>query len=171
MWNDAEAPEPPANLTATLKGAVIHRFCETFCEGDNAEVRLRESFEHVRSMRRAQLAGRELGIDDATAVADLLPLAQNYLASEVFRRVLDAARINVEENSHFAIRSAGSPAGQAGWGASPNPSGLGVNCVPRAAAGNSDWHNRQTADHASRKRLGVISCSRRTFFQVSVTGR
>ena len=105
VWNDAEAPEPPANLTATLKGAVIHRFCETFCEGDEAEVRLRESFEHVRSMRRAQLAGRELGIDDATAVADLLPLAQNYLASEVFRRVQDAARINVEENSQFAIRN------------------------------------------------------------------
>ena len=105
VWNDAEAPEPPANLTATLKGAVIHRFCETFCEGDNAEVRLRESFEHVRSMRRAQLAGRELGIDDATAVADLLPLAQNYLASEVFRRVQDAARISVEENSQFPIRN------------------------------------------------------------------
>ncbi|MGQ0762747.1 MAG: UvrD-helicase domain-containing protein [Acidobacteriota bacterium] len=122
VWNDAEAPEPPANLTATLKGAVIHRFCETFCEGDNAEVRLRESFEHVRSMRRAQLAGRELGIDDATAVADLLPLAQNYLASEVFRRVQDAARINVDENSKVAIRNAGSPAGQPGWGASPKSS-------------------------------------------------
>ena len=37
VWNDAEAPEPPANLTATLKGAVIHRFCETFCEGEPAE--------------------------------------------------------------------------------------------------------------------------------------
>src|SRR5262249_9970219 len=28
VWNDAEAPEPPANLTATLRGAVIHKFCE-----------------------------------------------------------------------------------------------------------------------------------------------
>lgn len=105
VWNDAEAPEPPANLTATLKGAVIHRFCETFCEGDNAEMRLRESFEHVRSMRRAQLAGRELGIDEATAVADLLPLAQNYLTSDVFRRVRNAARIDASENSPSAIRN------------------------------------------------------------------
>jgi ATP-dependent helicase/nuclease subunit A len=104
VWNDAEAPEPPANLTATLKGAVIHRFCETFCEGDNAEVRLRESFEHVRSMRRAQLAGRELGIDDATAVADLLPLAQNYLSSDVFRRVEAAARMQLSENPKSEIR-------------------------------------------------------------------
>ena len=111
VWNDAEAPEPPANLTATLKGAVIHRFCETFCEGDNAEVRLRESFEHVRSMRRAQLAGRELGIDEATAVADLLPLAQNYLASEVFQRVQDATRIATDENSQSAIRNPGSSPG------------------------------------------------------------
>ena len=30
VWNNAEAPEPPANLTATLKGAVIHRFCECY---------------------------------------------------------------------------------------------------------------------------------------------
>src|SRR5262249_39640163 len=49
VWNDAEAPEPPANLTATLKGAVIHRFCETFREGDNAEQRLAASFDDVLS--------------------------------------------------------------------------------------------------------------------------
>ncbi|HKG79971.1 MAG TPA: UvrD-helicase domain-containing protein, partial [Pyrinomonadaceae bacterium] len=30
VWNNADAPEPPANLTATLKGAVIHRFCELY---------------------------------------------------------------------------------------------------------------------------------------------
>jgi len=111
VWNDAEAPEPPANLTATLKGAVIHRFCETFCEGDNAAVRLRESFEHVRSMRRAQLAGRELDVDDATAVTDLLPLAQNYLASEVFRRVQNAARIDASGNPQSAIQYPQSPPG------------------------------------------------------------
>ena len=105
VWNDAEAPEPPANLTATLKGAVIHRFCETFCEGDNAEVRLRESFEHVRSMRRAQLAGRELDVDASIAVTDLLPLAQNYLASDVFRRAQNAARIDASGSSQFAIRN------------------------------------------------------------------
>ena len=152
VWNDAEAPEPPANLTATLKGAVIHRFCETFCEGDNAEVRLRESFEHVRSMRRAQLAGRELGIDDATAVADLLPLAQNYLASEVFQRVQDVARINVDRRNRFAMRVP--PAVRLGKSEIfPRPlERIAFSSAP--AAGNSDWHNRQTADHASRKRFG-----------------
>jgi len=93
VWNDAEAPEPPANLTATLKGAVIHRFCETFGEGDNVESRLRESFEHVRSMRIAQLAGRPLQVDTDVAVSDLLPLAQNYLKSDVFRRVQSAQSV------------------------------------------------------------------------------
>src|SRR6185312_12150908 len=92
-WNDAEAPEPPANLTATLKGAVIHRFCETFCEGDDAEKRLRESFEHVMSLRQAELAGRTFEIDLEVAVHELLPLAQNYLASDVFRRVSEAQKV------------------------------------------------------------------------------
>jgi ATP-dependent exoDNAse (exonuclease V) beta subunit len=55
VWNDAEAPEPPANLTATLKGAVIHRFCETFREGDNVKARLTASFEDVLSQRQAEI--------------------------------------------------------------------------------------------------------------------
>src|SRR5262249_53955499 len=86
VWNDAEAPEPPANLTATLKGAVIHRFCETFCAGDDPVVRLRESFQHLLGQRRAQLAERQVEIDEAKAVSELLPLAQHYLASRVFAR-------------------------------------------------------------------------------------
>jgi ATP-dependent helicase/nuclease subunit A len=103
VWNDAEAPEPPANLTATLKGAVIHRFCETFCEGDEVEARLRQSFEHVRSIRIAQLAGRTLQVDADVAVSDLLPLAQNYLASDVFQRVRAAARTELADNSQFTM--------------------------------------------------------------------
>ena len=92
-WNDAETPEPPANLTATLKGAVIHRFCETFCEGDDLKARLRESFDHVRSQRQAELAGRVLDIDVELAVQDLLPLAEHYLASDVFQRVMKAQKV------------------------------------------------------------------------------
>jgi hypothetical protein len=90
VWNDAEAPEPPANLTATLKGAVIHRFCETYVEGDDPETRLRTSFAEVKAQRQSELAGRTFDINDEEAVRTLLPLAQNYLASEVFRRVSKA---------------------------------------------------------------------------------
>ena len=94
VWNDAESPEPPANLTATLKGAVIHRFCETFREGDDPELRLQASFEGVVSQRQAELAGRVFDIDKVEAVRALMPLAQHYLASKVFKRVSHAERIS-----------------------------------------------------------------------------
>jgi ATP-dependent helicase/nuclease subunit A len=91
VWNDAEAPEPPANLTATLKGAVVHRFCETFVAGDDPHDRLQHSFKEVVSRRQAELADRLLDINTEKAIMDLLPLAQNYLASPLFQRV-EAAR-------------------------------------------------------------------------------
>jgi ATP-dependent exoDNAse (exonuclease V) beta subunit len=87
VWNDAEAPEPPANLTATLKGAVIHRFCETYSTKDNPEVLLRRSFGEVVQSRQAQLADRLVEINADEAIAELLPLAHNYLNSAVFERV------------------------------------------------------------------------------------
>jgi ATP-dependent helicase/nuclease subunit A len=106
VWNDAEAPEPPANLTATLKGAVIHRFCETFREGDDAETRLRASFHDVVAQRLSELAGRPFKIDPDQAVADLMPLAENYLQSEVFQRVTAAHRLSGESaEAKFEIRN------------------------------------------------------------------
>jgi ATP-dependent helicase/nuclease subunit A len=94
VWNDAEAPEPPANLTATLKGAVIHRFCETFHEGDDVGTRLGTSFDEVVSQRKAELVGRDFDIDRPEAVRALRPLAENYLVSEVFKRASQAHRLN-----------------------------------------------------------------------------
>jgi hypothetical protein len=87
VWNNADAPEPPSNLTATLKGAVIHRFCERYTSDQSAEEILRQSFEEVVRLRQAQLADRLIEINFDSAVEDLLPLAKNYLASDVFRRV------------------------------------------------------------------------------------
>jgi ATP-dependent exoDNAse (exonuclease V) beta subunit len=107
VWNEAEAPEPPANLTATLKGAVIHRFCETYGPGDDPEVRLRTSFAEVKALRQSELAGRVFDIDDDEAVRTLLPLAQNYLASDVFQRVSRMQRVDGDPQS--AIRNPQSP--------------------------------------------------------------
>ena len=98
IWNNAEAPEPPANLTATLKGSVIHRFCERYTPDQSAEACLRQSFDEVVRLRQAQLSDRFIEIDHEAAIKVLLPLAQNYLASDVFRRV-DAAPKIVEQNS------------------------------------------------------------------------
>ncbi len=109
VWNDAEAPEPPANLTATLKGAVIHRFCETFREGEHVEARLTASFEDVLAQRQAELVGRTFDINKEEAVRALTPLAENYLASDVFRRVVAAqsfidSRLQIA-NSQSEIRN------------------------------------------------------------------
>jgi RecB family exonuclease len=94
VWNNADAPEPPANLTATLKGAVIHRFCERYTTDENAEECLRESFAEVLRLRQAQLADRLVEINFDVAIKDLLPLAKNYLASDLFKRLEAAPKID-----------------------------------------------------------------------------
>jgi ATP-dependent helicase/nuclease subunit A len=112
VWNDAEAPEPPANLTATLKGAVIHRFCEMYSSNDDAEELLRRSFAEVVRIRQAELADRLVEINAEAAIADLFPLAQNYLASSVFERV--------EKARELAGSNSRQPNGEAGlWSEVP----------------------------------------------------
>ena len=106
VWNNAEAPEPPANLTATLKGAVIHRFCERYTPDLTVDECLRSSFDEVVRNRQAELADRLVEIDSAAAIRELLPLAQNYLASDVFQRV-ERARASAASNGNH-------PAGDAG---------------------------------------------------------
>ena len=103
VWNHAEAPEPPANLTATLKGAVIHRFCETYSAADRgeqarqssaeyAQERLRQSLADVIRVRQARLADRVLDINSEEALKELWPLAESYLSSKLFQRVESARR-------------------------------------------------------------------------------
>ena len=110
VWNNADAPEPPSNLTATLKGAVIHRFCERYTADQNPEQCLRESFEEVVRLRQAQLADRLVEINFDAAIKDLLPLAKNYLASDVFRRLEAAPKREATSN----VASSVSPAGETG---------------------------------------------------------
>src|SRR6185369_4384652 len=94
IWNNAEAPEPPSNINATLKGSVIHRFCERYTPDEDSEELLRQSFAEVLRLRQAQLADRLIEINPEAAVRDLLPLANNYLTSDVFRRVESARKIS-----------------------------------------------------------------------------
>lgn len=94
IWNNAEAPEPPSNINATLKGAVIHRFCERYTPDQDSEQLLRESFADVLRLRQAQLADRLIEINPEAAIRDLLPLAKNYLVSDVFKRVESARKVS-----------------------------------------------------------------------------
>ena len=107
VWNNAEAPEPPANLNATLKGAVIHRFCETYSPGDDAKERLKQSFADVIRARQAQLADRLGDINEAEALKELWPLAQNYLSSAVFSRAEGIRKIGGAEAPQQPAAAAG----------------------------------------------------------------
>lgn len=107
VWNKAEAPEPPANLTATLKGAVIHRFCERFTPDQSAEECLRRSFDEVVRLRQAQLADRLVEIDAEAAIKDLLPLANNYLASDVFKRVEAVPKVSDDDSTRPPVGETG----------------------------------------------------------------
>ena len=100
VWNNAEAPEPPANLTATLKGAVIHRFCELYTPDQTPEACLRRSFEEIVRVRQSDLADRLVEVDDDAAIKSLLPLAMNYLNSDVFARVERARTAATKTNGH-----------------------------------------------------------------------
>ncbi len=106
VWTTAEAPEPPANLTATLKGAVIHRFCETYVRGDDENKCLSQSLDSVILARQVQLADRLLDINTDEALKELLPLAHSYLSSQLFARV--------EEARKQAINGSGVPANHPG---------------------------------------------------------
>jgi hypothetical protein len=90
VWNDADAPEPPANLTATFRGAVIHRFCEQYREGSSLDETLRCSFEEVLHHRRAEIGDRMAEIDPNRALKELRPFAENYLSSGVRDRIENA---------------------------------------------------------------------------------
>ena len=107
VWNKAEAPEPPANLTATLKGAVIHRFCERYTPDQSAEECLRRSFDEVVRLRQAQLADRLVEINADAAFKDLLPLAKNYLASDVFKRVEAVPKVSDENAAQQPVGDPG----------------------------------------------------------------
>ncbi|HKR61087.1 MAG TPA: PD-(D/E)XK nuclease family protein, partial [Pyrinomonadaceae bacterium] len=107
VWNNAEAPEPPANLNATLKGAVIHRFCETYLPGEALEERLRQSFSDVIRGRQAQLADRLSDINEVEALKELAPLAQNYLASGVFERAERVRKISGVDAASLPTASSG----------------------------------------------------------------
>ena len=90
FWNDAEAPEPPANLTATIRGAVIHRFCEKYSDGGSVDDCLKACLDEVLKIREAELAGRIQEINSEAAVRGLRPLAGNYLKSSASVRVAEA---------------------------------------------------------------------------------
>ena len=90
-WNTAEAPESPGNLTAMLRGAVVHRFCETLESDTELTQCLAASFDSVVAERGARIGDPIESEQREASIAEMRPLAENYLKSEVFQRI-DAVR-------------------------------------------------------------------------------
>ena len=65
---------------------------------------MRESFLEVLRSRQAELGNRLFEIDTDVAVKELLPLAQNYLTSHLFRRINSAS---VKNNQNAPINEPG----------------------------------------------------------------
>jgi hypothetical protein len=61
--------------------------------GEDVEARLTTSYDEVLAQRQAELVGRAFDIKKTEAVQALMPLAENYLSSAVFRRVTVAQAI------------------------------------------------------------------------------
>jgi ATP-dependent exoDNAse (exonuclease V) beta subunit len=104
VWNNSEAPEPPANLTATLRGAVVHRFCEAFETGMDPTECLTASFDSIVTERGAGIGERIDTEQRKASIATMLPLAENYLKSNVFARI-EAARESSRNGSATRILS------------------------------------------------------------------
>jgi ATP-dependent exoDNAse (exonuclease V) beta subunit len=64
---------------------------------------LQESFEEVLRLRQAQLSDRFVEIDHEAAIRAMLPLAKNYLNSDVYKRVAAVPKIA----EHYSPRPAG----------------------------------------------------------------
>jgi CRISPR/Cas system-associated exonuclease Cas4 (RecB family) len=83
----AERADAAGRMPASLRGLVIHRFCETYLPDDEPDDRLRRSLRDVRAARGDAFADVFAALDEEVALDDLRPLARNYLASPMRLRV------------------------------------------------------------------------------------
>ncbi len=90
-WNSEEMADTSEDRTARLRGAVVHRFCETFTSDMDVYECLSISFDSVFQSLPARRRF-ELGLSEReAAIRSMIGLADNYVKSDVFKRI-DAAR-------------------------------------------------------------------------------
>jgi ATP-dependent helicase/nuclease subunit A len=103
----SERPEGGAILPAGLRGVVIHRFCETYVDGDDLEIQLRRALDDVRAARGDAYADVFTSLDPEAACRALLRYARHYVASPMRRRVDErlAAGVRLPDGQHEFVRS------------------------------------------------------------------
>ena len=104
---DASEVTRPGSLPASLRGIVIHRFCETYAPGDDLDTRLRASLADVRAARGDAFAEVFDAIGEAAALDEIRPLARNYVESPMRLRVEErlAAGGELVDGRHEFVRS------------------------------------------------------------------
>ncbi len=103
----AERSEQAETLPASLRGLVIHRFCETLLPGDDVRERLRASLRDVRTARGDAYAEVFAAFDEEASLSRLEPLARNYVASPMRMRVDErlAAGVRLPTGQHEFVLS------------------------------------------------------------------
>lgn len=89
--DDAEVREGRTRLPASVRGLVMHRFCDTFRDGNDAERCLRDAVQHIRRVGTADGFNEYSAFEDDDVVFDLKPLVRNYLESRI-RTEIDERR-------------------------------------------------------------------------------
>lgn len=103
----AEAPAGGALLPPTLRGVVLHRFCETLQPGEAVEARLDTCLREVLAARGDEYPELVGLAGDERVTAELAPYARNYAESRMRRRVderLDAGA-RLPDGRHELVRS------------------------------------------------------------------
>ncbi|MGH9897522.1 MAG: UvrD-helicase domain-containing protein, partial [Pyrinomonadaceae bacterium] len=105
--NSAEVKESAFGLTASQKGAVIHRFCELYSPESDFDAVLRLCFEQVLKQSGIIFAERfeqsEIDSGINSALKSLAPLARTYVESDLFQRVLMARTTGMELTSDHKL--------------------------------------------------------------------
>jgi ATP-dependent helicase/nuclease subunit A len=95
----------PFSIAAMLKGSIIHRFCETYRQGDDLESCLESSLDYVFRLRAAELESEMIELDKTLVLNVLRPLAMKYSRSSVFERVEQTARLNMKDGEGYGVYS------------------------------------------------------------------
>ncbi|HQR39053.1 MAG TPA: 3'-5' exonuclease, partial [Blastocatellia bacterium] len=101
--DDGEREAPDGRLPASLRGLVVHRFCETYTNADDVTECALASLRDVVAERGDVYEDVLATYDEDAALAEVLPFARNYVASALRARIESAAPGDVLSELGFRV--------------------------------------------------------------------